>query len=213
MRIGILGAGNLGTAIGARLAAHGHEIVVGFALTAEEAETAAHSIGGGARPGQPEDVAQHGEVVLLATPWAVTLELVGRLQHLLSGKTIWDTTNPFAPGMGELVIGTTTSAGEEVAKAAPAATVVKAIAPFAELLRAPSTLIDDRKSSCFICSDDPQARAVIATLVEQIGVDPVDAGPLGLARFAEPAGMLTANLAFVQGFGPHIGISLLRDKR
>ncbi|MBA4192812.1 MAG: F420-dependent NADP oxidoreductase [Planctomycetaceae bacterium] len=212
MRIGILGAGSLGTAIGTRLATHGHDIMVGFSKTSEGVTNAATAIGGGARPGAPDEVAAHGEVVLLATPWTVTLDLVADLRSVLSGKILWDTTNPLAPGFGELLIGTTTSAGEEVAKAAPQAVVVKAIAPFAEQLRGQSTIIAGRKPSCFVCGDNAEARRTIVSLINNIGADPVDAGPLQLARFNEPAGMLLVNLAFVQGYGPGIGTALLRER-
>jgi predicted dinucleotide-binding enzyme len=52
---------------------------------------------------------------------------------------------------------------------------------------------------------------VVATLVSDIGAAPVDAGPLKLARYAEPAAMLLVQLAYAQGFGPRIGLSLIRE--
>ena len=113
--------------------------------------------------------------------------------------------------MSGLAIGTTTSGGEEIAKLAPWANVVKAIPPFAEVLHSPSTLVGGMHSCVFLCGDDPQARKVVANLVKDIGGAPVDAGPLNLARYAEPTAMLLVQLAYSRGFGPRIGLALARD--
>jgi predicted dinucleotide-binding enzyme len=211
MKIGIIGAGNVGTGIGRRLAAKDHNIVVSFARTPDKVAAAARTIGGGARAGSPAEAADHGEVVIVATPWGVTLDTARELTEHLAGKVVWDTTNPFAPDMGELLIGTTTSAGEEIAKALPGALVVKAIAPFAEVLHSTSTRIGGLKPGVFVCGDNAAARATVFSLVQAIDADPVDAGPLQSARFTEPLGLLVANLAYVRGFGARIGVQLLRE--
>lgn len=210
MKIGIIGAGNIGTGLGKRLAAKGHDIVVSYARTPEKVTEAAAVIGGGAKSGTPEEAAAHGEVVILATPWGVTLDVVRSLAGLLAGKTVWDCTNPFAPDMSELLIGTTTSAGEEIAKAAPLARIVKAVPPFAQSLHAPSMDISGHKPGVFVCGDDPAARATVVQLVTDVEAGAVDAGPLKLARFTEPLGMLVTNLAYVQGMGPSISAILIR---
>jgi 8-hydroxy-5-deazaflavin:NADPH oxidoreductase len=210
MKIGIVGAGNIGTGLGRRLAAKGHDIVVSFALTAEQVTEAAAMIGGGTKPGTPEEAVAHGEVVILATPWGVTLDVVRRVADTLAGKIIWDCTNPFAPDMSELLIGTSTSAGEEIANAAPLAKIVKAIPPFAQSLHASSMDIGGHKPGVFVCGDDPAARATVVRLVSDVDAAAVDAGPLKLARFTEPLGMLVTNLAYVQGMGPSISAILVR---
>jgi len=63
----------------------------------------------------------------------------------------------------------------------------------------------------FVCGDDPAARSVICGLVNDIGAAPFDCGPLSLARYAEPAGMLLVQLAYLQGFGARIGMTLLHE--
>lgn len=211
MRIGIIGAGNIGTGIGKRLAKRGHEVVVSFSRSQEALDQAAAAIGGGARTGSVTEAGGHGEVVVLATPWAVTLEAVREAAPALDGRVVWDCTNPLLPDMSGLALGTTTSGGEQVAAAAPGARVVKAVPPFAELLHAPSAEIDDSKSSVFVCGDDAAARRLVAGLVAEIGADSVDSGPLKLARYTEPLGMLLVQLAYAQGMGPRIGAKLLRD--
>lgn len=208
MRIGIIGAGNLGVAIGRRLAERGHHITISFARTPDKVQAAADTIGHDASGGTPREAVQDAEVVLLATPWTVTIETVTELADALAGKVLWDTTNPFAPTMDELLIGTSTSAGEEVAAAVPGATVVKAIAPFAEALTGAS--VDGPRPTVFVCGDDDAARRTVASLIGDLDADPVDAGPLKLARFTEPAGMLVTNLAYVKGLGADIALVLHR---
>lgn len=212
MKIGIIGAGNLGTGIGRRLAAVGHELTVSFARTAAALDEAVGRIGGTARATTIEDAARQSEVVLLATPWAATLDVVRTLAPLLDGRIVWDATNCLAPDMSGLVLGTTTSGGEAVAAAAFGSRVVKAVPPFAELLHAASPRIDGRRPGVFVCGDDAAARASVAGLVDDIDAEAVDAGPLRNARYTEPLGMLLVQLAYAQGMGARIGASLLRDQ-
>jgi 8-hydroxy-5-deazaflavin:NADPH oxidoreductase len=213
MKIGIIGAGNVGTGLGKRLAASGHDIVVSFGRTAENVADAARKIGGGAEVGTLQEAARHGDVVIVATPWIVTLETIRQVSSELEGKTVWDTTNPFKTDMSGLEIGLSTSAGEEIAKAAPGANVVKAVPPFAEVLHSPSTRVNGERPGVFVCGNDPGARAIILKLVSDIDADGVDAGPLSLARYTEPLGMLLVYLAYVQGFGARIGTVLIRDQK
>ena len=76
MNIGIIGAGNVGTGICKRLAAHGHPILVSFARSQDKLDAAAQAIGHGARPGSTAEAARFGEVVIVATPWGATLDAV-----------------------------------------------------------------------------------------------------------------------------------------
>jgi predicted dinucleotide-binding enzyme len=211
MKIGILGAGRVGTGLGRRLADKGHDLVVSFSLTPGSLAEAVAFIGGSARAGAPEDAAAHGEVVILSSPWSETLTLVSSLADRLAGKILWDTTNPLKPDMSGLELGTSTSGGEAVSNAAPRARVVKAVAPFAQVLHSPTGLISGQRSDVFVCGDDPQARSRVATLLADVQADPVDAGPLQLARYTEPLGMLLVQLAYTQGFGAMIGAHLLRE--
>jgi predicted dinucleotide-binding enzyme len=210
MRIGIIGAGNVGTGLGKWLAASGHDIVVSFARSADKVADAARTIGGGARPGTVIEAATFGEVSILATPWSATEEAIEQARAGLVGKILWDATNALRPDLSGLAIGTTTSGGEEVARLATGARVVKAIPPFAEALHGDSLAVGGTLPSVFVCGDDAEARRVVAGLVEQTGADAVDAGPLALARYTEPAGMLLVQLAYVQGMGTDLGLRLLR---
>lgn len=213
MRIGIIGAGNVGTGIGGRLAAKGHDIVVSFARSAEKVQAAADAIGGDARAGTPDEAARHGEVVIVATPWGATLDVVRSVATALDGKVVWDTTNALKADMSGLEIGTTTSGGEQIGLAAPGARVVKAVPPFAEVLHSPSNRIAGQLPGVFVCSDDAAARATVLSLISDIEADGTDAGPLRNARYTEPLGMLLVQLAYAQGMGARIGARLIRDPK
>jgi 8-hydroxy-5-deazaflavin:NADPH oxidoreductase len=70
--------------------------------------------------------------------------------------------------------------------------------------------LTDNKAAAFYCGDDPQSKSLVAGLVEETGVEAVDAGPLTAARFIEPAMMLLVKLAHAQGMGGKISYKLLR---
>jgi hypothetical protein len=210
VKIGIIGAGNIGVGIGRRLAVCGHEVALSFARTDEALQQAAGAVGHGAQAVSPQQASADGEVVVLATPWAVTLDVVGELADTLAGKVLWDTTNALKSDMSGLQLETTTSAGERIAEAAPQANVVKAVPPFAEVLQSDSTLIEGRRPGVFVCGNDARARATVLRLVTDIGASGIDAGPLSNARYTEPLGMLLVQLAYVQGMGTRVGAVLTR---
>src|SRR5262249_54391816 len=161
----------------------------------------------------PAEAVEFGEVVILATPWIATAEALKQVEPVRANRILWDCTNPLKPDLSGLVIGTTNSAGEEVASLAPWARVVKAIPPFAELLCSPNTLINGARPGVIVCGDDADARQTVAGLVTDIGAEPVDAGPLQLARYTEPACMLLVQLAYMQGWGPRIALRMARENR
>ena len=199
MNIGIIGAGNLGTGLAKRLAANGYYLMLSFSRDSEKLKRTAASLGVSA--GTPAEAADFGEVIVLATPWKATAAVLMQIRNVTPGRILWDCTNPLKPDMSGLEIGTTTSGGEQVARMAPWAKIVKAIPPFAEVLHSASTAVNGTKPGVFVCGDDSQARNIVAGLVEQIGGAPIDAGPLTLARYTEAAGMLLVQLAYLQGWG------------
>ena len=210
MKIGIIGAGHVGTGLTKHLVPKGHSVMLSFHKDAEQLKNTAAAFG--VRAGTVAEAVQFGDVVVLATPWVATAEALGQVGQHPKKKILWDCTNTLKPDMSGLQIGTTTSGAEEVAKLAPWARVVKAIPPFAEVMHSASMLVDGRSPIVFVCSDDAQARTVVTKLVDEIGAEPFEAGPLALARYTEPAGMLLVQLAYAQGLGARIGLSLIREK-
>jgi len=210
MNIGIVGGGNLGTGLAKHLKARGHRLMLSFSRDIGKLKLLADSRG--VRADTPAEAAGFGEVVVLATAWSVTTEALRQVGKQAQNKILWDCTNALRPDMSGLAIGTTTSGAEEVANLAPWARVVKAIPPFAEVLHSPDTLVGGKLPDVFVCADDAAARGVICELVRDIGAEPVNAGPLALARYTEPAAMLLVQLAYRQGLGARIGLTLARDR-
>lgn len=209
MKIAIIGAGHVGSTLGKAWAAKGHEIVFGVRdPKGAKAQDALKAAGPKARAATPKDAASAAEVVLLATPWASTQDAV-RSASDLAGKVVIDATNPLKPDMSGLAIGFTTSAGEEVARWAKGAKVVKCFNTVgAEHMGNPR--IAGQSASMFLCGDDAAAKKTVAKLAADIGFDPVDAGPLTQARLLEPMALLWISMALSHGLGTGIAFKLLR---
>jgi predicted dinucleotide-binding enzyme len=120
MRIGIIGTGNVGSALGTGWAAKGHTVVFGVRNPGDaKVQPAVTAAGGATRAATVKEAAADAEVVVLATPWGATQDAI-KAAGSLSGKIVIDATNPLKTDLSGLAVGYTTSAGEEVAKwAAP----------------------------------------------------------------------------------------------
>jgi predicted dinucleotide-binding enzyme len=202
MRIAIIGAGSLGSALGGRLGRGGHEIMFGGGDTAREV---AGRMGAGV--GSNSDAAAFGEVVVLAVPFAaIDAALDGVATE---GRVLWSCVNALRPDLSGLAVGFDTSAAEQVARRARDARVVAAIPPFAHAIASGTLAYDEGLApSVFMCSDDPAAKQVVERMVRDLGAHPVDAGQLSAARLVEPAMMLLTGLAYA-GAPRDVGLRLL----
>jgi 8-hydroxy-5-deazaflavin:NADPH oxidoreductase len=209
VKIGTIGAGSVGGTLGRAWAAKGHDVVFGVRdPRGPKVQELVRATGGKARAASPAEAAAHGEVVLLATPWAAAQAAL-RGAGDLRGKILVDATNPLEPDLSGLALGHTTSAGEEVARWAPGARVVKAFNTIgAQHVANPR--FGAEKASMLVCGDDLGAKETVLGLAEVLGFDPVDAGPLRQARLLEPLAMLWISLAYAYGHGPDIAFKLLR---
>jgi predicted dinucleotide-binding enzyme len=203
VRIGIIGAGTLGTALAQSLLASGHEVMFGGRVSAQEAAAEL-----GASAGSNRDAAAFGEVVALAVPFAA-IDSALAATGSLDGVVLWSCVNALQPDLSGLAVGFDTSAAEEVARRAPGARVIAAIPPFAEALANGDLIYNQGLSpSVFVCGDDDRAKVLVEALVSDLGAHPVDAGPLEAARLVEPAMMLLVRLAYA-GLPRDIGLRLL----
>ncbi len=201
MRIGVIGAGSVGGALGKLWAVEGHEIAFGVRDTqSAKGQELVKSAKGKVRVVSVQEAAAFGEIVVLATPWPATEEAI-RSAGDLAGKILVDCTNPLAPDLSGLVIGTNNSAGEEVARWARGAKVVKAFNTIGAASFG-SPRFGSESASMFVCGDDAAAKSKVAGLAAELGFEPVDVGGLVAARWLEPLAMLWIHLAFRQGFGP-----------
>ena len=152
------------------------------------------------------------DIFVLATPWS---EVEGVIRELgnLTGKILIDATNPIIMGAGEesrwLLVGQTTSAGEEVAKWAPAARVVKAFNTTGSG-NMENPLYGNRRVPVFVAGDDAAAKATTSQLARDVGLEPIDVGLLSTSRLLEPMALLWIKLAYAEGWGPDFAFDLLK---
>lgn len=200
--IAIVGAGNVGGALGARLAALGYD--VRFGLRDPSAEIPA---------GVGETVAaaiEAATVVLLAVPGNAAAGIAREHAAGLAGKVVIDATNPVTWSNGPVWSppeGGSNAAA--VAAAAPGARVVKAFDTFgAETHRNPA--YGERKATLPYAGDDAEAKTVVAALATALGYAPLDAGPLRNAALLENLAVLWIHLATVGDQGREFTFNLDR---
>jgi len=209
MKIGIIGSGNVGGALGTRWAQAGHDVIFGSRNPASDAmRQLAAKAGTTARAASFKDALEVSELLLLATPWPATRAALEGLGDL-AGKVLVDATNPLLPDLAGLEYGTTTSGAEQVAGWARGAKVVKAFNTVGFNIMANPALGGGRPVM-FYCGDDAGAKRMVKPLVEELGFESIDAGPLSQARLLEPFALLWISLALVHGQGRDIGFKLLR---
>jgi predicted dinucleotide-binding enzyme len=208
MHIGIIGSGNVGGTLGTRWASIGHTVHFS-SRNPQSREMAAlvAAAGPNARAGSAEETAAASDIVLVATPWPATREILEGLN--LAGKVLIDATNPLLPRLEGLEVGTTTSGAELVAGWAPGARVVKAFNTVGFNIMADPRFEGGRAATLFYCGDDAEAKRQVHELATGIGFDAQDAGPLRQARLLEPFALLWISLAF-SGRGREIAFELMK---
>jgi len=178
MKIAILGSGKIGGGLARAWAKKGHDLVFG-ARDPADAELTALCTELGARATTMSDAVASAEVVVLAVPFKV-LDDVIKAAGSFAGKVVIDCTNAVGPGM-QLIYGHTTSAAEEIAHKLPGARVFKSFnSQGAENLANP--VYDGERATNFFCGDDPAGKQLVKQLVEDVGFEAIDAGPLAAAR-------------------------------
>jgi predicted dinucleotide-binding enzyme len=209
VKVAIIGAGSLGKALAKRLRLAGHEVRLSFSRDEEELRAAAAKLGVGFSV--PDEVSKWSDVIALATPWPA-LETVMAALGDLSGKVVWDNTNASASDLSTMLIGTTTSVGEEVQKRAPGAHVVKCIPTFAELLDADDPRLNSVPVTTYVAGNDAAAKALVCRLLVDLPTVPVDVGDLTASRLIEPMMLLLVQLAYRRGMGPMISFNLVQQE-
>jgi len=209
MRIGILGAGNVGATLGRVWTSEGHDVLFGVPdAKNERTRKALAALGSAGRAGTNAEAGAFGEVLALAVPWTVARQAI-ESSGKLAGKVLIDCTNPLASDLKGLMVGLDTSAAEQVAGWAPGARVVKAFNTIGATNFGRAEFAGQAADG-FYCGDDAGAKAVVKNLVEDAGLNPVDVGPLRNARWLEPIAMLWIDLAVNQGWGGDHAFKLLR---
>jgi 8-hydroxy-5-deazaflavin:NADPH oxidoreductase len=205
MRIGILGSGLMGGKLGTIFARAGHEVVFSYARSREKLERLARDAGGNARAGTPTEAARDADALLLAVHWSRVGDVLGQAGDL-SGKVVVTCSLPMNDDDTALAVAHTSSGAEELATRIPGARVVHAFGtvPGEVLFGVFEARGGATRPSLVYCGDDRDANAVAAALIRDAGFEPVDAGPLRIARYAEPFALLMAQLAYEGDDGPEL---------
>src|SRR5881397_428627 len=191
MRIGILGSGLMGGKLGTIWARAGHEVVFSYARSEQKLKKLAREAQGNAKAGTPGEAAREADALLLAVHWSRVDDVLQQAGDL-SGKTIVSCSLPMNADDTDLAIAHTSSGSEALAKKVPTARVVSAARRKA------------RKPSLVYCGDDARSKRIAAELIRDVGFEPVDAGPLRIARYTEPFTLLIAQLAYEGDEGPEL---------
>lgn len=206
-KVAIIGSGNVGSALGSRLASAGFDVVFGV-REGSDANDAVARTGGKARQAPIPDAVKQAEVVFLAVPGAAALDAAKSL-GADDGKIIVDCNNPIRwdegpvwnpPSEGSLAAA--------IQAALPSARVVKAFNQFGAEFHADPTLADTN-ADVFLAGDDAKAKAVVGALAEGAGFRPIDSGPLRNAAVLENLAVLWIHLALVGGHGRDVAFKLL----
>jgi hypothetical protein len=213
MRIGVIGSGAVGQALGGGLAALGHEVKMGTREpTSDKAKSWLAKTVGKTSAGTFAEASAHSEVAILATMWAGTenaLRLAGAKN--LAGKVLVDATNPLDFSQGappRLALGHTDSGGEQVQRWVPDARVVKAfnIVGNAHMVK---PQFPGGPPDMFICGNDASAKKSVEEICTALGWPVSDLGGIEAARYLEPLAMVWIAHGFRSGTWNH-AFKLLR---
>ena len=205
MRVGILGSGLMGSKLGTIFARAGHEVVFSYARSTKKLEALARDVGGAARAGTPSEAAEQADALLLAVHWSRFDDVLKQAGDL-AGKVVVTCSLPMNADNTVLVVSDSSSGAEQLARKIPKARVVCAFntVPSEVLFAVYEARRRAMRPSLVYCGDDSSSKRIAAELIRDAGFDPVDAGPLRIARYTEPFALLIGELAYGGAGGPEL---------
>ncbi len=202
MKIAIIGAGNVGAALGKGWSAKGHDVVYGV-----RGENSKRPDDPAARTAPVAEAAHDAEVVMLTVPYGALEPAIASLGDL-TGKIVFDCTNPVGAGFRSSAPAGT-SAGQQTAQWAKGARVVKVFntTGFNVML---DPKFGSEAATMFYCGDDSAAKAVAAQLSADLGFEPFDAGPLAQSDLLEHLALLWISTALAHGHGRDMAFRIVK---
>jgi 8-hydroxy-5-deazaflavin:NADPH oxidoreductase len=185
MEIGMIGSGNVGSALGRVWARAGHQVMFSSRHLEDDKRLAAE-IGAKARAGTPAEAAAFGEVLVFAVPYGALPELGESLGDSIKGKVVIDACNPFPRRDGEIA---------ERAREKGAGLMSAELLPGARIVRAFNAIGADRMGQAHeepgrigmpIAGDDEEALEVASRLIREVGYKPVRVGGLDMGKYLMP---------------------------
>ncbi len=185
MKIGMIGSGNVGSALGAVWVKAGHEVMFS-SRHIEHDQSLAAELGAGALAGTPREAAAFGEVLVMAVPYGALPDVGKDLADLIEGKVVIDACNPFPNRDGEIANwAREKGAGLASAELLPGARIVRAFNAIGAA-RMGSAYQEPGRIGMPIAGDDAEAVAVASDLIREIGYEPVLIGGLAMGKYLMP---------------------------
>lgn len=191
MDIAIIGAGNVGKAITRSATRAGHTVTLSSS-SGDSAIAAAQEYGATAAASNREAV-QSAEVVILAVPFTAVDAILAEVGDQLDGKVLVDATNPLNPDYSGLAFDDTSGA-QVIQGKAPKARVVKAFNTAFAARQVDPSVAGGLRVDGYAAGDDQAAKDEVLALLADVGFNPVDAGPLAMARYLEGMAWLNISL-------------------
>jgi len=177
MKIGIIGSGRVGSAVGGAWVKAGHEVMFS-SLDLEADKKLAASLGPNARAGTPREAAAFGTVLLVSVPYKALPSVGKDLADLIKGKIIIDTSNPIVARDGDMAVAAREKgAGLASMEFLPGARIVRAFNAIGAARMAEAASKSERVGMP-IAGDDQNAISVASSLVRDVGYEPVLVGTL-----------------------------------
>jgi hypothetical protein len=185
MKIGIIGSGDVGSAIGAVWVRAGHDVMFS-SRNIEHDKALAARLGAGAQAGTPREAAAFGDVVMVSVPYGALPDVGKNVADLIEGKPVIDTCNPFPSRDGEIA---------DWAREKGAGLASAELLPGAQVVRAFNAIGAERMGSAHrepgrvgmpIAGDDAEAVEVASRLIREIGYEPVLIGGLAMGKHLVP---------------------------
>jgi 8-hydroxy-5-deazaflavin:NADPH oxidoreductase len=189
LKIGIIGSGHVGSALGGVWAKAGNEVMFSSRNLDNDKKLAAE-VGANARAGTPQEAAAFGQVILFAVPYSAFPELIKSLGNSLNGKVVINASNPFPQRDGEIANqAREQGAGLFDAHLLSGALVVRAFnaVPAARMASAH----EEPGKLGMPIAGDKKAIEIASRLVREVGYEPVVIGGLDMAKYLMPGTPLT----------------------
>ncbi|MGQ0547092.1 MAG: NADPH-dependent F420 reductase [Betaproteobacteria bacterium] len=185
VKIGVVGSGRVGGALGGVWAKKGHEVMFS-SRNLENDKALAAKLGPKAGAGTPRQAAAFGEVLLVSVPYGALPDVGKDLKDLLKGKVVIDTCNPFPGRDGEIANwARQKGAGLASAELLPGARIVRAFNAVS-YVRMAQAHEEPGRSGMPIAGDDAKAIEIASALIRDIGFEPVLVGGLAMGRHLMP---------------------------
>ena len=185
LKIGMIGSGNVGSALGGVWAKAGHQVMFA-SRTLNDDKALAAKLGANVSAGTPKEAAAFGDVLVFAVPYGALPELGKTLANEIKGKILIDACNPYPARDGGIA---------EYARHHGVAVASAELLPGARIVRAFNAIgaaamgnahLAPGKIGMPIVSNDQQAIETASGLIREIGYEPVLVGGLDKGRFLMP---------------------------